>query len=275
MKIKKFIRKNKYKIRDIFNKNAIKLSWAVGTNFGDAINPILINKITKKKVLWVNPKHYKNDYLMCIGSRIRKATSNALIWGTGYISHESKFRSKPKKVYAVRGPLTREKLLSQDVDCPEVYGDPALLLPRIYNPKIQKRYKLGVIPHYVDKQHPNLELFYNNEDILIMDIKMPNHFEFIDNVLSCEKIISSSLHGLIVADAYDIPSVWIELSNNLKGDGFKFIDYFLSVKRVDKKPLIIDKNISLKALYSTFNNYKIDIDLSLLIKACPYEIELK
>lgn len=274
MNIKRLIRKYKYKIRDFFNKGTINLSWDRGTNFGDAINPILINKITNKKVLWVNREYYTGEYLMCIGSILQKATSNAMIWGTGYISNDSIFKTKPKKVYAVRGPLTRKKLLEQGVDCPEIYGDPALLLPKIYNPEIEKKYKLGVIPHYVDKNNPNLELFYNNNDILIIDIKNSNHFEFIDNLLACEKIISSSLHGIIVADAYEIPSIWIELSKNVKGDGFKFIDYFLSVKRTDKKPFIINKDTTLEELFSTFNDYKINIDLDLLTKACPFKIEL-
>lgn len=274
MNIKTFIRKYKYKIRDFFNKDAINLSWDRGTNFGDAINPILINKITNKKVLWVNREYYTDEYLMCIGSILQKATSTAIIWGTGYIASDSIFKSKPKKVFAVRGPLTRNKLLEQGVDCPEVYGDPALLLPKIYYPKIEKKYKLGVIPHYVDKQNPNLELFHNNKDILIIDIKNSNHYEFIDHLLACEKIVSSSLHGIIVADAYNIPSIWIELSKKVKGDGFKFIDYFLSVKRIDEKPFTIDQNTELNELLSTFYDYKIEIDLNLLINACPYKIKL-
>jgi len=272
--IKKFTRKYKYKLRTFLNKEAINLAWDRGTNFGDAVNPILIENITKKKILWCNPKYFPSDYLMAIGSILQKATSNALIWGSGYITKDSMVDSAPRKIYAVRGPLTRKLLLSQGIECPEVYGDPALLLPKIYNPKITKKYKLGVIPHYIDKEHPNLEIFKNNKDINIIDIKDANHYNFIDNLLSCEKIISSSLHGIIVADAYNIPSIWIEFSKNVKGDGFKFLDYFSSVNRVDKKPFEIQKDSSIEEILKLFYSYKIEIDLEKLIESCPYHINL-
>jgi len=270
MNIKRFIRKYKYLIKDVFTQDALKVSWDRGTNFGDAINPILLEKIFNKKVLWVNREYYPNNYLMSIGSILQKSTSNALVWGTGYISADSKFKSKPKKIYAVRGPLTRDLLLKQGVECPEIYGDPALLLPQVYYPKIEKKYKLGVIPHYVDKEDPKLKLFTNHNDILIIDVKNPNHYEFIDKLLSCEKIVSSSLHGIIVADAYNVPSKWIEFSNKVKGNGFKFLDYFLSVQRKDTLPILIDESIKIEDIYNSFSEYKIIIDLELLLNANPY-----
>jgi len=45
----------------------------------------------------------------------------------------------------------------------------------------------------------------------------------------CEHILSSSLHGLICAQALGIKSRWILLSNNVLGDGFKFRDYASSM----------------------------------------------
>ena len=74
---------------------------------------------------------------------------NSIIWGTGCID-KGMIGEKPSKVYAVRGPLTREELLKKGIECPEVYGDPALLYPMIYNPKVEKKYKWGIIPHYIE-----------------------------------------------------------------------------------------------------------------------------
>ena len=90
---------------------------------------------------------------MIIGSILDRGTKSSIIWGAGLISEDSEPIEIPKKIYAVRGPKTREKLLKSGIDCPEIYGDPALLLPKIYNPKIEKKYELGVIPHYIDKNN--------------------------------------------------------------------------------------------------------------------------
>ena len=53
------------------------------------------------------------------------------------------------------------------------------------------------------------------------------------NEINFYKIVSSSLHGLIVSDAYKIPNVWIQFYNNIRGDNTKFYDYFKSVNRKD------------------------------------------
>lgn len=271
MSIKKIIRKLKYIVKDLFiDKNVIRMSWDQGTNFGDAFNPYLIKNLTNQSILWVNRKYYHKPYLMSIGSILQKSTSNALVWGSGFISADSKLDESPKKIYAVRGPRTRNRLIELGYSCPEVYGDPALLIPKIYNPKIEKNYKLGIIPHYVDKDNPNLKNFFD-KDILIIDIKQKDHFKFIDQLLSCEKIISSSLHGIIVSDAYKIPSIWVEFSNKVKGDGFKFLDYFESVHRKDKRPYLINSSTKIENLYELFYEYKISIDLDKLIDSFPYK----
>ncbi|KAB7888580.1 polysaccharide pyruvyl transferase family protein [Poseidonibacter ostreae] len=189
------------------------------------------------------------------------------------MDQRSKCFEKPKKIYAVRGPKTRKILLENNIDCPEVYGDPALLLPRVYNPKIKKCYKYGIIPHYVDADNPFLEKIENRKDVLIIDILNENPFNTVDEILSCENIISSSLHGIIVADAYNIPSLWIEFSDKVIGSGFKFYDYFESVKKNVSSSFRIDAKTEFIELIENINSEKIDIDLDKLIKSCPFDIK--
>lgn len=270
MNIRRIIKSLKYYFKYFRYKNAICVAWDRGTNFGDAINPILINKLFNCNVVWVDYKYFPFKYLVAIGSVLQKANKNSLIWGTGFISDSSFCYEQPYEIFAVRWPKTREKLLELGIYCPEVYGDPALLLPKIYTPKVPKKYKLGIIPHYVDKQNLLLDKFKDNKDILIIDVKNPNHFEFIDLLYSCEKIASSSLHGLIVADAYNIPSLWIELSDKVKGNGFKFLDYFESVGRTEKESFILNENTTFEIIIKQFYEYEIKIDLDKLINSFPY-----
>ncbi len=259
----------------------IHLKYWISDNFGDKLNLNLVKWINPKIRIVVSKKKLpfyiklgkilnlisKENYIL-IGSILSVADENTIVWGAGFISEESYCNAKPKKICAVRGPLSRKKLLKQKISCPEVYGDPALLLPFFYNPKIKKKYSLGVIPHYVDKENKNLKRISKNKKIKIIDVTL-EPIQVINDILSCKKIASSSLHGLIVADTYRIPSLWIEFSDKVIGNGFKFRDYFLSVGRKEKKPMRINSKTKIKDLLNNFKDYQISIDLNKLIKSCP------
>ena len=120
---------------------------------------------------------------------------------------------------------------------------PALLLPRFFNPTVVKKYKVGIIPHFSDKRHPWVESYRNDPRVLIIDIESG-----IGNVVraikSCEMILSSSLHGLVCADAYGIPNVWIKLSDKLLGGSFKFRDYRLSINAAEAVPVDVQADPS-------------------------------
>ena len=245
---------------------------AAQTQWGHALNPLLIKKISGKEIIStydvINFKR-KPVYSVIgsiLGSHVDK---NLVVWGSGFISSSSQFKVKPLKICAVRGPLTRDSIIKQGINCPEIYGDPALLYPLFYKPSVDKKYELGIIPHYVDQNHPLLSVFKNNPEVLIIDITAEIN-EVVDNICMCKLIASSSLHGIIAADAYNIPSAWIEISGKVIGDGFKFFDYFQSVGRINENPLVITENITLQDIYNRFRIYKINIDLIKLIDACPF-----
>lgn len=263
----------KHMIFHYFYRDAIKAYWyQYNHNFGDILNPLFIHTLTGKKVIWVDPNLYKYKNYIVIGSILDRVNTHSIVWGAGFISKDSECSGRPARVCAVRGPLTRQKLLERGIKCPEIYGDPALLLPKIYVPKTEKKYKIGIVAHYIDRDNPWLKQI-NTSDVLILDIQSENPYDFIDQIYSCEKIVSSSLHGIIVADAYGIPSLWLEFSDKVVGKGFKFLDYFLSVKRIDSEPIVITQSTTVEDLFDSFIEYEIDIDLSRLIEACPFDIK--
>jgi pyruvyltransferase len=276
-RIKKSIRQTQYAFNDLTHKDeeVIRLDWYGGDqNFGDILNPVLLRALTGKSILNVSARYYQKEHLLAIGSILDRATSNSIVWGSGFISEQSVFLEKPKKIYAVRGPKTRDKLIGFGIDCPEIYGDPALLMPYVYQPKktIDKKYKVGIIPHIVDKDIAWLKQFSSSDDIKIIDVQNPNPFKVIDSILECEKVISSSLHGIIVSDAYNIPSIWVQFSNNLQGGSFKFIDYFLSVKRQVKEPLLVDPSVTLNKVMQKFTLNDIDINIKKLLDCFPFKL---
>jgi len=244
-------------------------------NFGDCLNVYLVEKIAQKKVVKIHPKYYPCKNYFVIGSVFSLINRHSIVWGTGIISENSKI-IKPKLVLGVRGPLTRSKLNLSGIFCPEVYGDPALLLPLYYKPNQTKpnqtkHYKLGVIPHYVDKNNEWLDGFKNNIDVKVLDIQNCDIEDFVNQINKCDYILSSSLHGIIIADAYGIPSQWVQLSDNVTGGDFKFKDYFISVGRDIKEAKFISLTNNVESIIASFPEYKISIDLKRLLEACPFK----
>lgn len=263
---------------EVEEKENIRVWWAGGNklfNYGDAMGKYLVEKITGKNVV-LTDKRGPHRVNLVIGSIINNmgTTKYCDVWGCGVISR-GQTAQKGAKFYAVRGPLTRQSLLRTGHECPEIYGDPALLLPKYYTPKTEKKYEVGIIPHYVDYQKIKNEI--TDPSICVIDLMHKSIEDTTDKIFSCERIVSSSLHGVIVAQSYGIPALWVKLSNKLSGDGVKFADYFLSVgiqpyngldytnKKLPNKEGLIElvDNMSDKSKIVSFDSDK-------LLNACPF-----
>ncbi len=251
-------------------------------NWGDDINVGMIEEISDLKVLVVNRsllyRIVARKTYCCIGSTLGMYKGRRMsVWGSGFISENSRMKVVPEKVYSVRGPLTRQKLLAQGIECPAVYGDPALLVSRYYRPGATKKYKYGIIPHYTDEENVVIRAFGSRDDVCIIRMSGYRHWHDIpDAVCACERIVSSSLHGLIVADSYGIPNVWIRLSDNIHGGNFKYLDYFQSVGRDIREPVVVgdvtkmDEVLACESLFTCAE----DIDFDAIVEACPFKQHL-
>jgi pyruvyltransferase len=206
---------------------------------------------------------------LAIGSILGSANRHAEVWGSGFICEDASISGRPRAVHAVRGQLSRLRLLALGIECPEVYGDPALLLPMFFNPPVEKRFAVGLIPHYADKVHPWVERQRRDPEVRIIDVEGGIH-RFVEEVKSCELIISSSLHGIICADAYGVQALWMELSDQVLGGGFKFYDYFSSIQREVVGPVVPGNNKSLAQIAAQYRPYRVRLDLLRLLRACPF-----
>jgi pyruvyltransferase len=212
-------------------------------NWGDAVNVNLIGHLSKgKKVININKlAYYTGDVFSLIGSILDNNTvPNLVVCGSGFKKYNSSVKIAPKKVVSVRGPLTMETFKKLGINCPAVFGDPALLFRDIYNPQIEKTHEIGIIPHYVDQHNEDVVRLCRDHGVRMVDIQAGIE-EVVKQVKSCRFIASSSLHGLILADMYSVPSVWIKISDKIHGDDFKFHDYFASVNELKPKCFQLDK----------------------------------
>jgi pyruvyltransferase len=228
------------------NKKTI-LRWSnskeTKNNFGDALNPWLFNSIFG--VLPVSSNTVFNllrrDVFFFVGSILDGFDEKTgIVIGSGFKSFDSYTKKPPKKLIAVRGPLTREVFRNHNIECPEVYCDPALMLPIIKPSKGKIRWDVGIIPHYVDKLILSGKILNDHGcSYKIIDIESPIS-QVIEEITSSKYIFSSSLHGLIVAHAYGIPATWLVLSDKIGGGEFKFLDYAFSCKEATFERYIVD-----------------------------------
>jgi pyruvyltransferase len=215
-------------------------------NYGDLLGKYVVERISGKKGQWVrapkfNVRNYFQPFYVTIGSVLAHINTYCIVWGSGINFKEEQIARGT--FLAVRGPLSRKRLLELGYECPEIYGDPALLLPLYFDPEIHKEYRLGIIPHINDLKQVK-ELYKDHSSIQIIDFNTNDIEKTTKQILACEHILSSSLHGIIVAHAYGIPAVQVQFSDRIFGDGVKYHDYFLSVDLEVYDPVPIEQSIN-------------------------------
>lgn len=213
--------------------------WDHQTNFGDQVAPWLLEMITGRPAHNVIGEPLSEYGLMSVGSIVTDMNRPGLsIWGSGLISEPSpsavdrlKTR-RPSAIHAVRGQLTRDRLIRHlGWEVPEVYGDPALLLPRFFRPdRVEEDNRRPVVvPHYA--HNSMVESALTGVDLQIVNVKNPVE-KVVAAIANSEAVVSTSLHGIIIAHAYEVPWTWLRIGDKkLVGDQFKFEDFFSLLSR--------------------------------------------
>lgn len=244
-------------------------------NIGDILNAFMIDKLFEVKV--IKSKIQSAD-MLAIGSildlllkdnensiQLEKSNiinSNVHIWGTGFMygykNPAQKKLLRSVEIHALRGKLTKNilsKILGYEIDC--VLADPGLLISLLY-PGLEKKYEIGIIPHYVEKYEKifcDMEKYYKNA--VIIDV-MDYPIEVLRKISQCKCIVSTSLHGLIIADSYGIPNQWCIYSDKILGNSFKYYDYY-SAFDIEIKPYFLKEN-NFPDIDKVINNYSIKIE---------------
>jgi len=208
-------------------KNRVNLYYwthAAGDNVGDLISLVLVRKIVKSLGLDFDQHVRQTRKLFAVGSILEQVVEHATVWGSGLRHPVVSPANVTLDVRAVRGPLTREALLHVGVPCPEVFGDPAILLPRFYRPKPVRRRPFLVIPHFLREK----ELLQSHPGACISTLTS-NWQGFVDAIAGADLVISGSLHGIVLAEAYGVPAVL--LASAADRDRFKYDDYYQGTGR--------------------------------------------
>lgn len=211
-------------------------------NFGDVLTPWILRHYGIEH-RWETRKAAQ---AISTGSIIRQARAGQAVLGSGAMWAGD--RPNPAARYLwVRGPITARLVREAGGQCPDVYGDPAMLLPRLFPLEHNPVRDVGLFPHYADLPHCS-------GDVINPLQSVP---DVICAVLSCRRIVSSSLHGIIAAHAFGLPAAWVKLGDRLDGDDTKFHDHARSVG-LDSMPLsTIDKPVFTVAKYDDYAIHEI------------------
>lgn len=257
----------------------IKLLFYRDYNFGDNLSRFIVEKVSDMEVLpknMYNPSilwqvktmlkcllHWNWSFfrevlffyekpVMAIGSILCQGNYHTKVWGSGFMNRDEKFRGGI--IYALRGKHSYNMLKAQgvDTDC-RVFGDPAFLLPLFIAPSCNKKYEVSIIPHF--SEYDFFSKTYSGK-YHVIDLS-GNHIQrVVDEITASKVILSTSLHGIIVAHAYGIPALWIK-KGNIETDGVKFYDYFSSVDIKEYDGFVFSEVLHDNGIiFNTFEKYQ-------------------
>jgi pyruvyltransferase len=224
--------------KKVSDTGQVPLTWVATTNtfklcnWGDALNPVIVSAISGLACARFN-FNSNNERLAAVGT-IGHNLHNGVVhmWGPGVDAKRDPLNpnatqySRPPNtqfcIHALRGPYSRAVMTSQGIEAPEVYGDAGLFLPKIVSPRAKKKYELGVIVHISELQSPSVVATVKSEFTRYFGgeqhgVKLISTYHdatwdaFCDKtqeIMECKRIASTSFHGLIIPQAYGIPSVY-------------------------------------------------------------------
>ena len=238
-------------------------------NVGDQINPCLIKMLFGADAILATQDE---EHLLAVGSLMGFANRRSKIWGTGVLDPSDSLGDiVSQNVSAVRGKLSYQVLKRHGLNLGDIpLGDPGFLVARVFRRPLggSRRHRLGIVAHYVDRSHPWVLKLLSDPDVVDLNVHS-NPEEFLRDMAACDAVVSSSLHGLVFAEALGIPNVWIQLSEQVLGNGFKFRDWFSLAEAPQLEPESPDNDT--RATWSaraTLHGMHVDADG--LIRSFPF-----
>jgi hypothetical protein len=231
-------------------------------NVGDRINAPLVRGLTGRAVVPADPRR---PHLIAVGSLMARATPQSQIWGTGVIDPDGGVgRARRANIHALRGQLTWSALRRAGRAPRDVpLGDPAFLAPamlgvaRAASPSC----RLGVVAHYMDRDDSRVRRLLADPEVCDLDVR-EEPLIFLQRMAACEAVASTSLHGLIFAEALGAPSLWLTAGDRLIGGRFKFLDWYSTTRRPRSAPYdLADGDTAADlAARAAFSEVAIDVD---------------
>lgn len=195
-------------------------------NFGDLLGPLIVERIKQERGLH---EPAEDRRLVTVGSILRLTRPGDVIWGSGINGKSMDLGAAPDlDVRAVRGPRTLNLLRDAGTVVPEVFGDPALLWSRFWPRESYfdggSRQPLVVVPNHNDRRTVE-------GPEVVSPLGDPH--DIIGRIARSDFVCGSSLHGIVIAEAFGIPA---RLIRSAVEPAFKYDDYYFGTGRSSYRP---------------------------------------
>ncbi|WP_444665043.1 polysaccharide pyruvyl transferase family protein [Cellulomonas sp. CW35] len=203
-------------------------------NFGDLLGPIVVELVLESIAPGTRLERAPERRVLSVGSVMHFARPRDVVWGTGIngkVSNASVHGERELDVRAVRGPLSAAYLSARGIEVPDVYGDPAMLLPTLM-PELWQWARRRVTDVLVA---PNLNDL-GSEAAWPVDPEAGQRLlvptdpvrSVLRTIAQSRFVVGSSLHAVILADALGIPARFVASANE---SVFKYRDYLAGTGR--------------------------------------------
>lgn len=271
-KVGKILRRPKQIVPELYPKVELEY-WKPeahfnAVNFGDELSRVVVELMLARKGATLSDSVANARHLVSVGSVLHLAREGSVIWGTGLHGSmpEECHHYRQLDVRATRGPITRRFLAQRGISAPEVYGDPGLLVAHLTGDRFAptSQFEAGFVPNLHDlpflaqnkviEQYPGMRL--------INPLRAWN--EVIADITRHKIILASSLHGVVIAEAFGIPACFVRLTEHEPLQ--KYEDYFEGTGRPLRYADNVDKGLAM-AGDRTFS-----FDPKGLIASFPYDL---
>jgi hypothetical protein len=226
--------------RFIDRTNALPLAWAGGTakseylNFGDALSPVMVALCSGLPIERI-PFKAAGPRIAAVGTIGHGIEGGSVwFWGAGSSKFRNPGEAEPQvyspppdteiHINATRGPISRGILGGETPPPGAIYGDPVWALPRFYENTVPKTHELGVIMHlseladreFVASAKPHYKRFDIPSGLqgsvrlinTLTEVSAAALRDKLDEILSCKRIVSTSVHGMVIAESFGIPCLY-------------------------------------------------------------------
>ena len=228
----------------------LRLTWWAKPfpgNFGDWLSPLIVSHYSKAKILIQSPtKPTGKKHLIALGSIGRFIQSSAVVLGTG-ISTDDVQLSRKATYVSVRGPLTAGALKASKGPEVTAFGDPGIVISKIFPVKRNKTNGRGVLVRHFSHSSANLKLPSKVDELSVMMSRPQDIEDFVHKLNEYDYVITSAMHVMITCHSYGIPCALVTFEGyeeNVHGSGIKYEDYALGAGVEVMNPVVLQTDLS-------------------------------